>query len=109
MNVSAALTGALNRLKSINSGTLSFVDANGNTQSATVFKSYAFTNRREQRETGYEQHYDDLYVMATPADVETWGLTPMSSEVSLDGVAYMVGNNIVKTPVHWQIWLRIKN
>jgi hypothetical protein len=51
---------------------------------------------------------DDRYVMATPGDVSGWGLEPMTSEVTLDGVAYMVGRTINKTTSFWTIWLRIK-
>jgi hypothetical protein len=101
MNVAAALAGALARVKSITSGTLSF---NGNT--ATVYKSFARSYNREQQASGYNE-FDDMSVLATPSDVSDWNLIPNQSQVTLDGVAYEVGQSITKTPDYWTIFLRL--
>jgi hypothetical protein len=101
------LTAGLNRLKAINSATLSYTS--GSTEvSCSVFKSMVSTHRRAMTDAGYEVDLDDVFVLATPSDVSSWGLQEMTSEVRLDGVAYMLGQSIVKTPVHWEIWLRVK-
>ena len=102
-NIAEALTQALARAKSLNSGTLSY---NGN--SCTVYTGWLRDQSREMVDAGYEATYDDRYVMASPGDVEGWGLQPMTSEVTLDGVAYMLGRTINKTSAYWTIYLRIK-
>lgn len=107
MNVTAALTQALNHLKQVNNATLTYVSGS-TTVSASVFKSYIQTNGAEVKDAGLDFSMDDTFVLATPSDVSSWGLTPMKSKVSLDGVQFMVGNNIIKSAAHWQIWLRIK-
>lgn len=110
MNVAGALQGALSRVKSINSGSLAYTGSDGTTYTASVFKSFLTNRSRELRSEGdrYADSIDDLYVLATPSDVSGWNLLPMTSEVSLDGTAYKVGNTTTTTSGFVTIWLRSK-
>lgn len=106
-SLSSALSAALAKAKQLNSGTLTFVSGS-TTVSATVYKSFLKDQNRDIDDAGYQESYDNLYVMATPADVSSWGLQPMTSNVQLDGVPYMVGRTINKTSDYWTIWLRVR-
>jgi hypothetical protein len=106
-SLSSALSAALARAKQLNSGTLTYLSGS-TTLSATVYKSFLKDYNRDMDDAGYSETYDNLYVMATPADVSSWGLQPMTSVVKLDGVEYMIGKTINKTTDYWTVWLRIK-
>jgi len=103
MNVNTALSNALSLVKSMNSGTLAY-----NGKSCKVYTGWLRDHSREMVDAGYEPTLDDRYCMASPDDIKDWGLQPMTSEVTLDGVAYMVGRTINKTESYWTVWLRIK-
>jgi len=106
-SVADALAAALNKAIGMNSGTLTFVK-DGTTVSATVYKSILKDYNRDPANAGYEETYDNLYVLAKPSDVQDWGLQPMTSEVKLDGVDYMTGRSINKTTSFWTIFLRAR-
>lgn len=104
----AALNTALTYVKALSSGTLNYVS--GSTPlTASVYKSFIRDYSREMDNTGYQQTYDNLYVLVKPSDVASWGLKPMTSEVTLDGVAYMTGRTINTTLGYTTIFLRTKD
>lgn len=103
MNLTQLMQVGLNHAKSINSGTLV---CNG--ISITVYKSFLKTQSREMQEVGYNNSYDDLYVLASPTDVVGMNLIPNQTEVTLDGVGYVVGRTVTTTPGYVSIWLRLK-
>jgi hypothetical protein len=97
------LTAGLNKLVELNPGTLTF-----NGSSITVFKSFLRNQNRSMNEFGYDDSFDDLYVLAKPVDVEGWNLQPMKSQVALDGTNYILGKSTTTTPGYITLWLRRK-
>jgi hypothetical protein len=108
MTVFDCLAQALAKAKSLNSGTLSYVSGS-TTVTAKVYTGWLRDQSRNMEDAGYEATYDNLYVMASPEDVSNWGLQPMTSQVTVDGVAYLIGKTINKTSAYWSIWLRTRN
>lgn len=106
-SVADALAAALDKAIGMNSGVLSFVK-NGTTLTATVYKSVIKDYNRDIANAGYEESLDNLYVLAKPSDVSSWGLQPMTSNVTLDGTPYMVGRTIQTNTSFITIWLRVR-
>ena len=107
-SLAAILDAALQKAKSLNSGSLSFLKDGTTPVTASVYRSFLKDYNRDMAESGYEESFDNLHVMAKPSDVSGWGLQPMTSIVTLDGVQYMVGRTTTNTPGYFTIWLRIK-
>lgn len=102
-SVSSLLGLGLDELITINPGTLTY-----NGQSVTVFKSFLRNQTRDMQENGFEQMFDDLYVLAKPSDIASWSLVPSHTQVTLDSVVYIVGRTVTTTTGYVTIWLRIK-
>lgn len=99
-----ALLAGFNAISALSSGTLTY-----GTSSCTVFVANNRDNSKKMTDSGYWDQFDDLYVLAKKSDVVDWNLKPSLSQVSLDGVAHMVGRSINKNNAVWTIWLRKKN
>lgn len=104
MTVAQVLAAALARAKTISSGTLQ----HSGSADITVFKSFLRNQTRDMKDVGFEQMYDDLHVMATPADATTLNLIPGHTQVTVDGIVYIVGRTVTTTPGYVTIFLRIK-
>jgi len=107
-NLESAFNAALAKAKELSKGVLSFNNGS-ETLTCSVYKSVIKDYNRNMQDAGYTPSYDDLYVLASATDVSSWGLQPMTSKVSLDGVDYQLGQTINKTQYFWTIWLRAKN
>lgn len=103
MTVTSLLAAALEKAKSISSGTITF-----NGESVTGYKSFLRHQTRDMKEVGFEQMYDDLHMLVNPSDVSGWTLIPAKSEVTVDGTAYIVGRTVTTTPGYVTIFLRLK-
>ena len=103
MSVQSLLAAALVKAKESSSGTITF-----NGESVTGYKSFLRHQTREMREVGFEQIFDDLHVLVNPEDVSTWTLIPAKSEITVDGIAYIVGKTVTTTPGYITIFLRLK-
>jgi hypothetical protein len=102
MNLEQALGAALNKLIALNPATLT----NESGTSITVFKSFLKNKARTMNEFGYDDSFDDLYLLAKPDDVSSWTLEPMKTRILLDGVVYYLGKTTTETPGYVSIWLR---
>jgi len=98
------LSAGLNKLIELNPATLT----NTTGTSITVFKSFLKNQDRKMSEYGYDDSYDDLYVLAKPTDVASWTLEPLKTKVLLDGVQYYLGKTTTTTPGYITLWLRKK-
>ena len=104
MSTIAELLGnALDKLTQLNSGTLTY-----NGQSVTVFKSFLRNQVRSMSDFGYDDSYDDLYVLVRPESIESWDLQPLKTQLKLDGVDYFLGKTTTTTPGYVTLWLRKK-
>jgi hypothetical protein len=92
---------ALDKLTTLNPGTLTFGG-----ESISVFKSFLRNVNRQMNDFGYDDSFDDLYVLAKPADISSWNLQPLKSTVTLDGVSYKLGRSTTTTPGYVTLWLR---
>lgn len=104
MTLAQALAAGLAKVKTISSAVLQ----HSGSADITVFKSFLRNQTREMKEVGFELMYDDLHVMATPADAATLDLIPGHTQVTVDGVVYIVGRTVTTTPGYVTIFLRIK-
>lgn len=101
-DIGSILQAGLDKLIQINPGTLTYND-----QSVTVFKSFLRNQNRQLNAIGYEDTYDDLYVLVKPSDIASWNLQAMKTLVYLDGVAYRLGRSTTTTPGYITLWLRL--
>lgn len=102
MNIASALQAGLDVLIAMSGGTL----RNTSDQSIRVFKSFLRNRTRTMSEYGYDDTYDDLYVIAKPSDVVGWTLSPLKTKLYLDDVPYYVGRTTTETSGYITIWLR---
>lgn len=101
--IAELLGNALDKLMGLNSGNLVF---NGN--SITVFKSFLRNQVRDMGQFGYDDTYDDLYVLTKPEDIASWNLQPKKSILTLDGTDYVLGRSTTTTPGYVTLWLRLR-
>ena len=106
MDLQTAYEMGLAKHTSMNSGSLTY--NNGTTTlTCSVYKSYQRDSNKDQQDAGYLDSLDNLYVLAKASDIQTWGLLPMVSRVTLDGEPFLIGRTIGKTNAYWQIYLRL--
>ncbi len=105
MDINTQLGAGLDKLISISPAVLSY-QSGSTTVSASVARSYTRYERRTFKNAGVEDTFDDMYVMARPSDVESWGLEALKSQVALDSEPMMIGNTIKKSIAFWKIFLR---
>lgn len=101
--VDKMLVAALDKLKKISSGTLTY---NGN--SCTVYRSAVRDYSRRMGDASYQEMYDNLFIQVETADISSWGLVPMETVVRLDGVQHVIGQTITTTGAVTTIYLRVK-
>ena len=106
MTLDEAYLAGLAKHTSLSTGSLSYIKANGSPVTASVYKSYQRDFNRDMQDAGYLESFDNTYVLAKASDVSSWGLTPMTSKVFLDGQPLLIGRTISKTNAYWQIYLR---
>lgn len=105
MNLNQAQLLGLEKMISLNSGTLQH-SGSGVINRATVYQSAYRDANWSVDNTGFQEDYDNLYVMAKTSDVSSWNLKPLKTEVTLDGVKYMTGKTITVNGPATTIWLR---
>jgi hypothetical protein len=103
MNVDLVLKEALNLAMSISSGSITY-----NNKTVVGYKSFLRHQTRDMKEVGFEQMYDDLHMLVKPEDIEEWDLVPSHTQVTVDGVDYIVGRTVTTTPGYVTIFLRLK-
>jgi hypothetical protein len=106
MTLTEAYTAGLEKHRSLNAGSLSFIKTNGAPVSASVYRSYQRDFTRDMEDAGFNDAFDNLYVLAKTTDVSSWGLLPMTSKVFLDGEQFLIGRTIGTAPGFSQIYLR---
>ena len=76
--------------------------------SVDCYRSAVRDYSRKMDPTGYNEVYDNLFVQVLTEDISSWNLVPMSSQVTLDGDAFIVGQTVTTTGAITTIYLRIK-
>lgn len=101
--VAEILSEGLNKLMESNPGSLTY-----NGQTIVCFKSFLKNQTREMGQFGYDDSYDDLYVLVKPSSIAGWNLQPKKTQLTLDGVDYILGRSTTTTPGYSTLWLRLK-
>jgi len=77
-------------------------------KSVDCYRSAVRDYSRKMDPTGYNETFDNLFVQVLTADIASWSLVPMSSQVILDGDNFIVGQTITTTGAITTIYLRVK-
>jgi hypothetical protein len=74
--------------------------------SAACHRTSTVSRSRQVNEDGYDDGFDDLYVLVNEDYVDGWVLEPMVTLVDLDGVQYMTGRTVKNGGGYLKIYLR---
>ena len=103
MNITEQLK-AIRKIAIATLGENSTLTLDGNT--AACHRTATISRSRSVNEDGYDDGFDDLYVLVNEDYVEGWELEPMVTRVDLDGVEYMTGRTVKDGGGYLKIYLR---